>query len=266
MLETAESPRTCITVRKAVVLMSIEDFVSNRWSDAKEALRKLDPDFVDRLDSLARLERMQLYMPPDWIGTEHQIPKKRLSKEWHDLLEACFELIIQARDYRTAISNMASETSRGLSDLEVGKQFAYNFRVWALYQHAIVEHVKTVISFAVKIYPSGKESRNQLKKRHHRKADTLKERIEADRQAIVHGGGLTSQELTKDQWWEGGVAIGMLPGHVLDEFVYEESGRAIKAGRYDAMLPPSRLFLDALAKVLHDFEDAIARPPNGPLT
>ena len=30
-------------------MASIEDFVNNRWSDAKEALRKLDADFVEKM-------------------------------------------------------------------------------------------------------------------------------------------------------------------------------------------------------------------------
>ena len=201
--------------------MLIEDFVSNRWSDARAALRKLDPDYVDRLDSLARLERLQLYMPPDWSGTGDQPPKQRLSKEWHELLEACFELIVQTRNYQTAIANMLSKATESMSDIEAGRHYEYSLHTWLFYQNTVVEHVKTVISFVVKLYASPRGSSNQVKRRYHRKVDALRKRILADRKALVHGGGLTSRALTEGQWWEGGVATGMLPWHLLDEFTYE---------------------------------------------
>ena len=240
--------------------MSIEDFVSNRWSDAKEALRKLDPDFVDRSDSLARLERMELYGPPGLMRIADQGPKKWLSGKWHRLLEACYELIVQTRDYQTAIRNMTSEASKGLSDIEAGKHFAYNFRVWVFYQNAVVEHVKTVITRVSKTYECPTRSSNQLKQHYHRKANALKEGFEDERNTIAHGGGFTSRALTASHLWEGFVATGLHPWRLLDEFVYECDGCRVKSGHYDCMtaLPPR--LLDALASILHGLENEIVIP------
>ena len=240
--------------------MSIDDFVSNRWADAEEALRKLDPDFVDQLDSLVRLERLKLYGPPNWHMTADQLPKKRLPKKWHSLLEACYELTVQTRHYQTAVRNMTSEAAKGMSDIEAGEQFDYSFHTWVFYQGAVIEHAKTVITWVSKIYKSCRQSPNQLKKQYHRKADALKERNETERNAVVHGGGFTSQAMTEGQFWERTFAIGMLPRHFLDESRYVEAGRRVNSGYYDFMSTLPSIFFGAVASVLHDLENEIAAP------
>ena len=66
-------------------MATIDDFVNHRWADAKEALRQLDPDYVNRLESTARLQRVGLEHP--FPADMKEQPKKRLSKEWHHPLE-----------------------------------------------------------------------------------------------------------------------------------------------------------------------------------
>ena len=45
-------------------MASIEDFVSHRWDDAREELRRLDSVFVGKLENDVRLDRLGLISPP----------------------------------------------------------------------------------------------------------------------------------------------------------------------------------------------------------
>ena len=241
--------------------MSIDDFVSNRWADAKEALRKLDPDFVDLMDSLRSMERMDLWAPPDMHSKSEKPPKKLLPKKWHELLEACFELTVITRHYQDSVRNMTSLAVKEMSDFEAGRLFMYSFYTWVFYQDAVIEHTKTAFSLTVKIYKSPGQTPNQLKKRYHQEVDTLKKATEETRNAIVHGGGFISRALTEDRWWEHSVAIGILPCRLLDEFHYVERGQKVHSGYYDEIMETGpQVFLEEVARILHDFEQEIVAP------
>lgn len=242
--------------------MTIDDFVSNRWADAKEALRKLDCEFVDQLDAVVRLQRLDLWAPPDMYAQSEKPPWKRLPKEWHELLEECFELTVMIRNYQTCTSNMTSEAAKGMSDIEAGRLFMYSFYTWVLYQDAVIDHTKAVISLASKIYRSPKLTPNQLKKHYYDKANTLKRKATKEkRNAVAHGKeGFISQGLTEDQLWENNVVIGILPHHVIDNH-YEESGRRVHSGYYDKIMSIGpQGFLEEISNLLHSFEKEIGTP------
>ena len=215
--------------------MSIDDFVSNRWADAKEVLRKLDPDFVDTMDSLARMERMDLWAPLDMITKSERPPRRRLSKRWHGLLEECYELTVITRHYQTSVRNMTSAEASGMNDDEAGRLFVYSYYTWVFYQNAVIEHTKTAISLVSRIYGAREGTPNQLKESYHRKADALKKRTEEGRNAIAHGGGFISRALTEDLLWENHVAIGILPHHTIDHH-YDERGKSVHSGDYDEIM------------------------------
>ena len=241
--------------------MTIDDFITNRWADAKEVLRKLDPDFVVRLGTRLRMDRIKLSLPSDMYAQSEKPPRKRLPKRWHDLLEACFELTMITRNYQTSTSNMTSEAVSGMNDDEAGKLFVYSHYTWVFYQDAVLEHIKTVISLVSRIYGVREGTANQLKECYHKKADALKKRTEKGRHAIAHGGGFISRGLTEDQWWENSVAIGLLPGYLLDESVYVERGKRLHSGYYDELIKTgSQAFLDDVARILHEFEQEIIAP------
>ena len=75
---------------------SIDDFVSHRFADAKEELRKLDPGYVGDIECIVRVENSgqeSPLLPVDENSIQQKLtPKKRLPKAWHRLLEACHEL------------------------------------------------------------------------------------------------------------------------------------------------------------------------------
>lgn len=64
-------------------MASMYDFVNHRWVDAKEALRKLDNDFVGRLEPEHRIQTLGLGFPQQYsVGYRSKRP---LSKKWHYL-------------------------------------------------------------------------------------------------------------------------------------------------------------------------------------
>ena len=130
-----------------------------------------------------------------------------------------------------------------------------------LYQDAVIDHTKTVISLTSKIYGSREGTPNQLKKRYHDEADTLK-RNEGVRNTIAHGGsGGTARGLTEGQLWENSVAVGMLPRQFI-EYHYDERGESVHSGDHlDEVIETGvQAFLDDVARLLHDFEQEISAP------
>ena len=87
-------------------MASLDDFVDHRWEDAKEELRKLESDFVSRLESEHRLQSLGLGMPQRHSAGDR--PKRPLSKEWHHLLEACSELTMQAWNVQVAATSLTN--------------------------------------------------------------------------------------------------------------------------------------------------------------
>ena len=240
--------------------VTIDDFVHNRWADAKEALRRLDPDFVSVMETRKRIEHLDLWPPPEMVANSEKPPTKRLPKRWHKLLEACFELTMMTRNYQACCNSMTSAAVSKMDDFEAGRLFAYGYYTWVFYQDAVIQHTKTVISHVSRIYGAGDGTPAQLKKRYHEKADILK-RTEEGRNAIAHGGGFSSRALTEDEWWEASVALGMYPSYLLDEHHYPERGQSLRSGKYDEIMTTGpQGFLDEVARLLHDFEQEIVVP------
>ncbi len=239
-------------------LKTIEDFVCNRWADAKEALRALDSDFVSTMETRLAIESIYLFAPPDMVAKSEKQPTKRLYKHWHKLLEACFELTVIARNFQACYSTLTSEAIHAMDDVEAGKVFVYGFYTGVFYQDAVIQHTKTVISYVSKV--NGVP--NQRKKHYHELADVLKKQTDDARNAIAHGGGVVAQALTAEQWWEVSVALGMNPSYLLDEQVYAERGKRLRSGAYDPILKTgTQEFLEKVASLLHDFEQEL--PANG---
>ena len=118
-------------------MASIDAFVNHRWEDAKEALRKLDSDFVSRLESEHRLQTLGLGMPQQYSAGDR--PKRLLSKKWHHLLEACLELTMQARNVQVAATSLTADENAGLSSYEAGTRADYHFRSWFIHATALTE-------------------------------------------------------------------------------------------------------------------------------
>ena len=143
LAEMDAETRTCLKEGSSKV--TIDDFVHNRWADAKEALRELDSDFVSTMETLLAMERSGLWAPPEMVAKSDNQPRIRLSKRWHELLEACFELTVITRNYQECYRNLTSEAIRTMDDVEAGRLFMYGFYTGVFYQDAVIQHTKTVI-------------------------------------------------------------------------------------------------------------------------
>ena len=237
--------------------VTIDDFVHNRWADAKEALRELDSDFVSTMETLLAMERSGLWAPPEMVAKSDKQPRIRLSKRWHELLEACFELTVITRNYQECYRNLTSEAIRTMDDVGAGRLFMYGFYTGVFYQDAVIQHTKTVISYVSRVYMVP----NQRKKLYHELADTLKKQTDEARNAITHGGGFVAQALTANQWWEVSAAVGIYPSYLLDEHHYAERGKSLHSGAYDPIMKTGpQEFLDKVASLLHGFEQWIVAP------
>ena len=128
---------------------SIDDFVDHRWENAKDALRKLDGDFVSRLESEHRLQTLGLGMPQRYSAGKR--PKQLLSKEWHHLLEACSELTMQAWNVQVAATSLTAKANVGMSSYEAGLRADYYFRSWFIHATALTKRTDDVIRKAADV-------------------------------------------------------------------------------------------------------------------
>ncbi len=127
----------------------IDDFVDNRWADAKEELRKLDRDFVRRVEETVRLQDLG----PESLGVGRS-PKRGLSKKWHILLEDCDELVRKASILQTAIDCFIADSGGEMSSVDVGRRFFYHMQSWFIHAQALAEYTQRVINKTTKLYIS----------------------------------------------------------------------------------------------------------------
>ena len=130
---------------------SINDFVDHRWENAKDALRKLDGDFVSRLESEQRVANVRARYASA-INSAGKRPKQLLSKEWHHLLEACSELTMQAWNVQVAATSLTAKANVGMSSYEAGLRADYYFRSWFIHATALTERTDDVIRKAADVY------------------------------------------------------------------------------------------------------------------
>ena len=137
---------------------SIDDFINRRWADAKEEMRGLDPHFVATYEDVAakgKAEDSSLAVPNPalWLPGRglvdffvHREPRKRLSKKWYRLFEACYSLSDQASIARTAAKHMTAQTYQTLRDVDTGMLANYHFHSWVIHLKTLCDRVKYVAS------------------------------------------------------------------------------------------------------------------------
>ena len=234
-------------------MTSIDDFVSHRWGDAKEALRKLDGDYVSRLESEHRLQTLGLGMPQHYsVGDS---PKRLLSKKWHHLLEACLELTIQAWNVHVAAISLTAKANVGMSSYEAGLRADYHFRSWFIHATALTERTDDVIRKATDVYTAECAKRKEIAKQHQASVyQQITKRIDQQRNDYVHARRSWASGVTEDQLWEGQVTIGMTPTKFLDEFHYPAQGNDMMAGKYDGCVAETTKIFDCIGEILQKFE------------
>lgn len=238
-------------------MASIDDFVGHRWEDAKEALRKLDGDFVSRLESEQGLQSLGLDMPQLYSARDR--PKRLLSKKWHLLLEACSELVMQARNVQVAAISLTPEANTGLSSYEAGTRADYHFRSWFIHATALTGRTDEVIRKTADVCIPEHGTRSKVVKRHKTSVyQQITKHISTQRNDYVHPNRSWVSGITEDQLWEGHLAIGMTPTRFLDEFHYPAQGEDMMVRKFDGYVAETTRILDCLGEILQELEADIA--------
>ena len=238
----------------------MDGFVNRRWADAKATLRKLDEDFVDKLESEVRLGRVGLTTP--WQPGIGRVPAQRLSTEWHRLLEACLELTMQESILKTSADGLTADANHGLPILEVGKHLDYHFRSWVIHVRTLVERTEEVIRWTTKVYMPDSEERTDLDKRLcGRVYEEVTQHISEQRNDYIHGARRSwGSGTTEDQLWESLVAMGMTPQNFLEEFRYPDIGNNVMSGKYREFVDATTIYCDRLGSILEELEENISSP------
>ena len=231
---------------------TIDDFVNQRWEDAKQALRDIDPDYVRNLESEDRLEIQGLHYPKAFsVGSNSRHP---LSKEWHHLLEACQELIIQTQLLRLSAVYLTSDANKNRHQHEAGKLADYHFRSWFILATTLAERMNRVISKTSQVYLAEGSSRNKVVKHFREHIKPFIEELKELRNGYLHPSRSETQEITKDGLWEGLVTLGITPTIFLNQFHYPSQAERVLSGKYDIFARRTDEILICLGNILHDLE------------
>ena len=233
---------------------TIDDFVNNRWADAKEALRKVDPHYVDHYENTAGLQRIGL--EPPWPVNPHRRPLRRLPKKWHLLFETCAELILQGTLLQVAAEGLSAKENSGLPSVEAGKRQAYHHRSWFIHTKTMTDRACHAISQTSDLYVINPSLAKKLKKDYRKSVyEKITQLVDTQRNEYAHGTTRSwSEGMTKDQLWELSVSIGMTPSRYLDKYFHAPQGESTIRGKYDFFIPYTSRILDDLGNILQDFE------------
>ena len=240
-------------------MASIEDFMNHRWADAKEVLRQLDSDFVDKLENDVRLGILRLVSPPrrEVIGR----PKQRLSPQWHRLLEACYELVRQVDILSASVACLTEDGSKGSDPIEIAKQHDYHFRSWVIHAFTLCDHTDEVIKWSTKAYISDSTEQKNITARHRESVKReIQNRLRKLRNDYVHPANRSwSEAVTKKGYWEGCVALGITPRKHLEEFYYSDEAKRVSPGIYSEAVTETERIFECLGSILHELEADISK-------
>lgn len=240
-------------------LATIEDFVDHRWTDAREALRKIDGTFVKKLESQVQFDELGLSAPWPFSDIE-RLPTRGLSTEWHRLLEACTDLILQLSIFEESTALLEVDTSGERSWVKAGRQVLLYIRSWVIVAQALAERVNGVIECTTKVYWDDLTTQNQLSK-------SFRSRVQQEviqtlnaRNEYVHANRSWAKGITEDKLWEGIVAVGLQPSRLYDQFVYPSQGELWMTGHYAGFANAAVAIRNRLGSILEDFEASIPSP------
>ena len=189
---------------------SIGEFVDHRWADAKEKLRKLDPDFVRRSEETVRLQGLGL----EALDLDRS-PKRRLSKEWHSLLEDCDELVRKASTLQTALDCFIADSGGCMSNGDIGRRFFYHMQSWFMHAQALAEYTERVIGSTTKLYFSDSDAGDITRRHKESVRCQVTKKVKQTRNMFAHAtGGSSSTSITEDDLWGGQCGGGANPPDV----------------------------------------------------
>ena len=247
---------------------SIDDFINHRWTDAKTALRELDPDFVGEFETSVRLEPSGLYVPRS-LDIESK-PVRGLSTQWHRLLESCYELIIQTDIVQTSADSLIADSNNGaMSAVEIGRRILYHFRSWCIHAKTLADLTCDVIRNTTDLYVTDRVLRAEMIKRH---CDLVYHEVTKEigepRNDFVHPNRSMSKEITQGNNWE--VLVASSRGSLTERIQFGLAGvgnslnSETDSSSVDALpsqenfAPAAARILDSLGSILRELEEGIA--------
>lgn len=178
---------------------SINNFMANRWAEAKEILSQQDSAFVKTIGVYDALRGEMGLTLPDNPPT----PSFRLEPRWYDLLESTMDISQHLRRLELTVSKVDSAANR--------RDAIYYFNTWVQDIWSLCEKICRLISVSCSLYSLGKRKekyRQEVKVKVQDKAGQM-------RHALVHGAdeqgkgfGINARAITEDRLWELGVALG----------------------------------------------------------
>ena len=237
----------------------LQIFIQNRIEDAGDELKRLDPSFVDRANEQVSLEELGLIAPKDVTG---ETPK-RLSKEWHMLLEACWRLVALVRCVKLAASSLRGVNFEGRSGLEAVTLAEYHLQGLFTCLQTLSEHVRYIVKCTTKVYlcpPRDKVVEKQYKSH----VDETGKKIRELRNTLVHPGRYRYPSSIHP--WEHAVAMGWLNSFKPSPFdvqAMDDEAADLRAGRWDLLEKRADYQCDLLGQNLLALEREClsARPP-----
>ena len=242
----------------------IGDFVDHRWMDAKEILRKQDPDFVRKVETRGQSEH-------DWLT-----PASGLSSKRHTLLAACDELHLLASMVQAAAAGLTPcpYFHGDLTSADVGQLSTYNGRSWFVHTKALAERTKDVIRKTTQVYISDSMTANEVVERHSQAVRNRVEdhRVQFERQGTIgelrhefaHGNRpswasvITESDDGHEYLWEALIAGDLTPRRRMEEGFFSTIGAETSAGNYSSAVEDTKDVFDRLACILHELEEDIS--------
>ena len=250
-------------------MTSIEDFISHRWADAKEELRKLDPSFVAKYEEVAvkaNAEDSTLSMPNPtlWLPGQglvdffvHREPINRLSENWYRLFEGCFSLADQATIVRTAAKHMTAQMYQSFLGDDVGMVANYHFHSWVIHLKTLCDRVEYVGKRTTRLYVSDPKARKDSEKGLENSLRLLKAKIETLRHEFAHGkSDFAVKGMTELNLWEKHIAVGFTVESLLDR-AHANMENGIKHGLYDRCVDEAERYFSDLGLMLYELEQDI---------
>ena len=235
---------------------TIHDFVDRRWHDAKCELRQSDSQFVDKMESTVRLQALGLYTP--WEPDLKEKPKKGLSKQWHRLLEACTELMLQVSRVQVAVDSLSANAYRDMLPVDVGKQVNYHFSSLIILTDALSKQVNNVIRKTIEMYVDDEERAKKLSRQYQERVNQPVRDLNKQRNSLLHCETERSfaKGITEEELWESGAAMVLPPQERLDQYYALECER-LRSGVYvDAA---TMGFASFFGSILGDLEKVVQR-------
>ena len=227
----------------------MEEFIDRRVADAHEELVRRDPEYAAYMGKVVRAIGSGLAIPEQVIREKR--PKQRLSKRWHELLEACFELPWHYWHVEYA-SRLASGDFVESSAKETVIRSEFYRASTFIHLQTLCEHVEKVIKHTARVYLSPSQA-SETSKRFQQRMRKEHRAIAKLRQQCVHPLDPPASGVTEAGLWESAVVMGHNGFRVTDPDLQELAGY-IRSGMWRTMRGMTEVECRRLGQVLLDLE------------